>query len=348
MADTLTFDFTPPRQPAPELPSARSGLTVASYRIDETRYRRWCTENDRIALEPASAAAYLEHLAVTPPRPPDNKPRPPETLPRTHAYSTILRRLAAIGDAFLREGKRDPRKHRAVADALTRIRANMDRAERQQELDAARPVDRVVPADVDVVRVIVGKILEQTPENAGDQRRALRDRALIVLMYAAALSREEARTLQLDAIAPCDEGLAITVNRSEFKRRERTVTIVRGANPETDPVAALQEHLVGNSIISGFVFRGVTDTGVVSPPDQPISKSHFARIVSGRVEAAGLDPDLFTPAAFRAAVVFEIARSGGTLKDALAITGHKEAKHILGVFEAGRAAANHPSRFLRL
>ncbi|TAM91186.1 hypothetical protein EPN42_04810 [bacterium] len=347
MSTELTFDFTPPRRPARPLPSPRSGHTEEAYRADERRYRAWCALQACEPLAPQSVARYLTHLATTPPQPPDGKPRLIAVLPATHAYSTIRRRLAGIADAFARAEQPDPRRHPAVAKTMAAIARAVEHAQDEAEgVTAARAPQPKIPVDTDIVRMIVEAIDRRSATTPGAQLRALRDRALVLLLYSGAMSREEARRLHVRSIELVPEGLRATVNRSEFIKRARNVVILRGERELTDPIAALAKYLAAAGIEDAYVFPAVTNSGYVGT--EPISVAQFARIVSDCVRAAGFDPRKFTPHAFRSGLIFQIGRAGGTLAQALSQTGHKEPKHVVRIFEEGRAWANHPGRYLQL
>jgi site-specific recombinase XerD len=346
---SLTFSFTPARAPRRTLPSARSQHTEAAYRRDRERYLRWCEGEGCPPLGAESVAAYLIHLATSPPLPPDNKPRPAETLPATHAYSTVRRRLAAIADWFLsHDDVGDPRLARPVVEALRKIRADMDRvrAEQLPPEATARELVPVEAADVDVVRAIVERILEETPATAGAQLRALRDRALLLLCYAAALTREEVRTLQREGIVLSDDGVALTVNRSEFRSRERTVVLGRSDNPETDPIETLLELVAraGMAHDNDFIFCAIGDSGNVDA-SRPLSPAQISRIFNERVSAAGFDPRKVTPHVLRVSVAVQMQRAGGSIAEILAHTGHRDSKSLLQILKRG---AHWPQRTAEL
>lgn len=322
--------------------SARSSHTDEAYEIDRRRFLRWCADRNRPAHDVGSVAAYLENLACTPPLPPDGKPPriDPDAKaaqPHAHSFSTIRRRLAGIADYFIAQGLGDPRRSREVRKMLDDIRRDKDRVRMPEHKERA---------DAEYVTRILERMDGQSTLTGGEQLRYLRDRSLILVVFSGAMSREEARVLRVADVTPLPEGMQCVVNRSEFQSRERRPVILKGASEWTCPVTALARYLTAAGIGTGYIFRGILDSGYHD--DAPISKAQFSRIYEARVRAAGLDPRRVTPQAFVAGVAFQVGKSGGTLAQALALTGHKDAKNVLGAFLDGKAHADHPGRLLGL
>jgi hypothetical protein len=68
--------------------------------------------------------------------------------------------------------------------------------------------------------------------------RLVRDRAVILLLFAGALKRDELRTLTVENVAFAEGGIRVTVAAGD--RAPRDVVILAGTDPLTDPVAALE------------------------------------------------------------------------------------------------------------
>lgn len=318
----------------------KNSHTEAAYRIDQGRYLRWCMEPTRNLdpHDPASVGAYLRYLAVTPPRAPDGRVRTTAAQPRSHALSTIRRRLAGIASYFIEQHLDDPRNSVAVKEALKDIRTDSQ----------VRLPEETEPAPTEVLQRILKRMDEDPPLAGPARRRYLRDRALFLMLYAGAMTRQEVRMLRVRDITVFPEGLQCRINRSEYERRAREVIILRGADERTCPVRALARHLAESQIAKpeDYIFPPISDDDF--PENAPLSKVQFWRMFHARVRAANLDPRKVTPRAFRAGVAFQVGSTGGTLADVLALTGHAEARSVLKPFQDGKAWANHPANHLRL
>jgi site-specific recombinase XerD len=305
----------PADAPAP-IPDGRSGNSLAAYATDLRQFALWCAARHKPALPavPDDLVAYIAYLAATP---------PPGRTHGVHAFTTIKRRLLGIRFAHKQAHLTDPTRDPRVSRALWDLRRNNH-----------RPPVPTQPAPVESLMRILDALDSAPVTCPGEVIRIARDRALLLLLYSGALSREEARTLQVGAMTPTAQSVQIEVNRTEFDDRARVVRITAGRFAQSCPIRALQLYLRESGIEDGYLFRGISDGGFVS--EKPLSKAQVSRICEVRVRLAGLDPTKLTPQSFRAAVVVQVARSGGTLAQAMEHMGLHDPQSVSEMFRAGK------------
>jgi integrase len=131
------------------------------------------------------------------------------------------------------------------------------------------------------------KALRKIPEDLTD----LRDRALILIGFAAALRRSELVALDIGDIARHPKGLVITVRPSKTDQAGAGFTKAIPHGRKLGAVRALEAWLAAACITVGPVFRGVRGTRV-----RRLCAHQVARIVQKRAAAVGLDPTLSSAA----------------------------------------------------
>ena len=143
---------------------AAAPATLRAYRADWTHYAAWCAEKafTPVPADPATVGAYLTSLA------------------ESHAPTTIRRRLAAIGKAHRFNDLPWNPGHRDIQEplqALLRLHG--------------RPVEKAAALSLDMLRQLVA--------TCDRTARGRRDRALLLIGFAAALRRSELVSLHVDA-----------------------------------------------------------------------------------------------------------------------------------------------------
>jgi len=94
---------------------------------------------------------------------------------------------------------------------------------------------------------------------AGDDLRAARDRALLLVGFAGALRRSELVGLRFENVRFTDDGLVVTIPKSKTDQEGegQTVGIPYGSHPESCPVRALAAWLERSGIPSGYLFPAI-------------------------------------------------------------------------------------------
>jgi len=233
-----------------------SDSTRRGYARDLAVFRTWCQARAVAALpaEPQTLAAYLADLAQT--------DRP----------ATIGRKVAAIAVAHRDAGLESPTEHGMVKRTLAGIRREKGTAPHQK---AALLVD-------DLRRIIA-------PLGASLLDR--RDRALILLGFAAALRRSELVALCVRDVRVEEEGLVLTLRRSKTNQEGRleTIAVAYGSEPTTCPVRALRAWLAAAGLVEGPLFVGLTPQGGLR--GAALGDRMVAHVVKRRCKAVGIDPE---------------------------------------------------------
>lgn len=242
--------------------------TRRAYGADWARFGRWCRLRGASPLppDPALIGLYLADCVAP------AGPSPALSL------ASIERALAGIGWGYRQRGLTLDRADRRVADVLAGLRQG----------HAAPPVRKAAVSARDVLAMVATLPFDL---------RGLRDRALLLLGFAAGTRRSELVGLDRtrggtpDGIGwvEIEDGGAVLTLRGKTGWRE--VEVGRGSSDRSCPVVALETWLEFGRVESGAVFRRVSQDGARAL-DARLSDKHVARLVKATVRAAGLRPDL--------------------------------------------------------
>ncbi len=218
--------------------------------------------------------------------------------------STLQRRISAISQAHQAAQLDPPTRSLAVRTVMAGIR----RAKGTAQAGKAAAV-------TDTIRMMVGTL----PSSL----LGLRDRALLLLGFAAALRRSELVGLDVGDVAFTRDGLVITLRRSKTDQegQGRTIGIPPGANAVTCPVRALKGWIKAAGIEDGPLFRAITRHGHIAPAR--LSDKAVALVVKRTAQAAGLDPSVFAGHSLRAGLATSAAAAGVSERAIMAQTGHR-------------------------
>ncbi len=285
--------------------AARADNTLRAYRSDWRGFTRWCSAHGLAPLPaaPATVALYLtDHAEVL-------------------AVATLRRHLASIAQAHRSTGHDSPTADDTVRQVWQGIRRTLGTASRGK-----------ASLLTDDVRAMVAHL--------GDSPLDVRDRALVLLLYAGALRRSELVALDVDDVVGTAEGLVLTLRRSKTDQEGQGVTVgvPCGSDPATCPVRAYRRHLDVSGITDGPVFRGMRDGGRLS-----------GRAVAARVQRlAGLtghDVARIGAHSLRAGLITQAVANGAHERDVMRHSRHRSVAVFrgyvrdVGLFEANAAAA---------
>lgn len=296
-----TLDTTDANPPVPEglsaaaiayIERAQSPNTTRAYENDWSQYDTWCFEEGRdpIPVSPGQLASWAAHLceAVEPLAP-----------------STIQRKLAAVTS-----------RHRRMTGTKVdgSLAAAVLRAYRA-DLGHPRP-NQAAPVTIDIVRTIVAAI---PPTPAG-----LRDRALVVLGFAAMRRRSELASLDIADVDRVPQGLRVRLRTSKTDRagRGRWIPVPTGDNPDTCPVRAVTDWLdclAAHGITGGPLLRRIDHQGRIagepdytgtSAKDHRMTGAGISHAFKSACRRAGLDPAAWSPHGLRAGGATSAAEAG--------------------------------------
>ncbi len=295
------------------LAASKAERTVRAYRSDLADFEAWCTAHERSPLPaaPETVADYLSDMAS-----------------HGRKASTITRRLSAISQAHRMAGHDSPTHAQIVRMTASGIRRQLGTAPRQ-----ARPI----------LAAELRSMIEALPDNL----RGLRDRALLLVGFAAGMRRGELVALDVDDVVEEPEGLAVTIRRSKTDQegQGRVVGIVRGSRgPLTDPATAVRDWREAAGISEGPLFREVDRGGRVGATR--LSDRAVARIVKKAAVSVGIDPALASGHSLRSGLATSAAAAGAPERAIMATTGHRSTTMVRRYIRQGSKYVETASRYL--
>ena len=286
---------------------ARAENTRRAYAADQADFASWCSAEGLTSLpaEPSTVARYLTAKAGE------------------LRVSSLARRLAGIR-AWHRDSDLAPPESAELRRVWAGIRRRLGRPPDKKKALVLEDLARAVAA------------MPATP--AG-----LRDRALLLMMFAGALRRSEAAPLELDGpsagscrLLHVAEGLEIHLGRSKGDKQGQGVVV---AIPLTGtalcPVAALEAWLKAARIRSGPVFRKVDRWGTIGA--MALTTGSVSGVVKKAASSIGLNPRVFAGHSPRRGMATSAHRRGEDLVRIQRHLRHKRPETTTGyIQEAGR------------
>lgn len=269
------------------LSAEKAPATRRAYESDFADFETWCRQAAAPSLPaaPLEVARYLVSLA-------DRGFRP----------STIVRRCAAIRDAHRARSLEPPTNAEGVRAVLRGIRRKIGTAP-----------DRKAP----VTAKIIATIAAQVPATLAGRR----DRALILLGFAAALRRSELVALDAEDIEFTPEGMRVSIRRSKTDQEGAGYAIAVPHGTRLRPMQAVRDWLDASHIAEGALFRSIGKGGALHA--QRLSDRAVAEIVKRHARLVGLDADLFSGHSLRAGFVTSALESGADLLRIMDVTRHR-------------------------
>ena len=263
--------------------AATAENTIIAYSSDVERFLSW---GGSIPCQPAVLCRYLAEHA------------------ESNKATTLERWVAAISVAHKNANFDNPTRHPSVRNTLRGIR----REYRQK-------VHRVQPITSELLMSIVDKL---PPTLA-----AKRDRALLLLGFAAAMRRSEVSALEVGQITFLSSGMILDFGKSKTDQEgnDSEVAVPRAKDPRYCATLALREWLQAASIDSGPVFRSISKGGSVGR--NGLSTQAVANIIKKAVGSAGLDSQLYSGHSLRSGLVTSAVKAGKDLYKIREITRHK-------------------------
>jgi site-specific recombinase XerD len=286
----------------------KADSTRLAYASSFRQFDAWCAS---VGAEPmpatvATTAAYLAHMAS-----------------ERKKVSTIDRACAAIGYAHRLTGRPSPTLAEPVKAVLRGIRRRTGVA-----------VERKAPATARAITAMLKRIDTST-------LRGKRDRALLLLGFAAALRRSELVALNVTDLERTPEGVIVHIRRSKTDAvgHGHQVAVPRGS--KLRPIDALDEYLDSAPVLDGPVFRRV---GKGQRLGHRLTAQSVALIVKQRARAAKLDPALFSGHSLRAGYVTSALEAGADVMRVMDQTRHTQVQTLKGYDRRAKAFRDHSGR----
>jgi site-specific recombinase XerD len=286
--------------------SALAPATRQAYERDWLVFATWCAQRGVPAIPaiPATVAAFLAGEA-------DRGFRP----------VTIGRRAAAIAAAHRAQDHPNPCDSGAVAAVMSGIRRE----------HGTRPLRRAAPLELDPL----ARLLEPIDASTLAGRR---DRALLLLGFAAALRRSELVALDVEDLEfDTARGLKIVIrgSKTDQERAGATVAVPYARTRDRCAVRALQAWVAAAAIHRGPVFRQMRRGDKLT--DRRLSDQSVALIVKRRAQAAGLPPTFLSGHSLRSGYATAAAAAGVEERKIANVTRHKNLPVLRGYIRAATA-----------
>jgi integrase len=311
--DVGTVPATLSEQAKAYVRASKAGNTQRAYAVAWQDFSAWCLEQGREPLPaaPETIGEYLSDQAST------------------HKIATLRLRLAAIRERHRTAGFRIDASHPAIRDLLTGIARVNGSAPRKV---GALTVEQLR----DLVRHLgmVGGL------------KAIRDQAVLLVGFAAALRRSEIVALDVGDIQIGNQGLTLTLRRRKTDQEGAgtEIAVPYGRNPETCPVRALEAWLDASGrrdSISGPVFLGMRKAGKLT--SHRLSDRDVARIIKLAAVGAGYGNEQFSGHSLRAGFVTSAAEAGVPEWQIAQQSGHKSVPVLRGYIRRARLFHDNPA-----
>jgi site-specific recombinase XerD len=220
----------------------------------------------------------------------------------THSVSTLTRRLVAIGHAHTTGCHVSPTASELVRATMQGIRRSIGSTQRQ-----VAPLQKS-----DLLQMVRGL----------KGLRGLRDRAILLVGFSAALRRSELVSLDMSDVQFTAEGLLIRLRHSKTDQEGRGRTIaIPNARGRHSPNRALMDWIEASGISEGALFRRISRADNVLP--ERLAGQSVALIIKARASQAGLESDRLSGHSLRAGFVTNAAKNGASSSSIRRQTGHQ-------------------------
>lgn len=214
--------------------------------------------------------------------------------------STAYRRLMAIQRAHANGGHRSPTDDPAVRAAIRMLQQGRFPAKPGSKAKSdALPSKREPRSAKPLTRALLSRIDEALLNNMLDRR----DRAILLLGFAAALKRQKLAALDVRDFTWTMDAMTVAIREGQHVRT-LAVPITGGELCAATAVRDLIRHLAleGNTP----VFRAFNRAG--EPTAERLSASFISSIVKRRLHAVGIDPTGYSAESMRRGRIQEVAR----------------------------------------
>ena len=169
------------------------------------------------------------------------------------------------------------------------------------------------------------------------RRKAIRDRAMLLLGFVGAFRRSEIVGLKYEDLTFSRNGITALIRRSKTDQIGQGIekVIPYGSRPDTCPVRALQDWINEAEITYGYLFTDIDANGFISY--EPLGPRYVAQIIKNNVYIQSLGADRFAGHSLRAGFVTEAAKK--KIPESLIIlqTGHTKTSALSDYVRAARS-----------
>ena len=165
-------------------------------------------------------------------------------------------------------------------------------------------------------KAITADLLRQLLVTCDDSLRGVRDRAILLVGFAAGgRRRAELANLQVEDLRRIPQGYIILIRASKNDQAGEGLEVpVLG-----EAAQALRNWIVKSGLRTGAVFRGIKANNQLN---DSINGRTINRIVKQRIARIDLNPDDYGAHSLRSGFITESGRQGAHLRDAMQLSGH--------------------------
>jgi integrase len=255
--------------------------------------------------------------------------------------------LAAIAHYHKKYNYPSPHDSQVVVEELERIRRRVHVAPTQK-----------LPLTVDHLEQIVA-LLEADRRKPGGRtnlqrkaaaRRAIRDKAMLLVGFAGAFRRDELASLNFSDVAFRPEGLDAALAKSKTDQTGKGfIKAIPKGRESTCPKRALEDWIASMGVTSGPVFREIDRFNrlVLNTIDRPgMTGDAVARVVKKHVRRIGLDPDRYSGHSLRSGLITAAAEAGRSVHEIMSLSGHKDPATVYVYIRSAQRFESSPGRGL--
>ena len=219
-----------------------------------------------------------------------------------HSMATLKRRLASLSKVHNMKGWENPVKSEMVKMMVRGIARQYGKPQYQ-------------------VKPLLKEDLIAMLAYTNDKPKGLRDRALLLIGFSAALRRSELCAIKLDDLEQVDRGLVLTLPRSKTDQlgQGRKIGIPYGRG-HICPVKAVQEWIEALGDVE-YLFPAITKGGTIKQGH--VSDRAVADIIKHYAKKAGLEHERYSGHSLRAGLATSAAMNGVSTHKIRQQTGHK-------------------------
>lgn len=226
---------------------------------------------------------------------------------------TLTRRMSAVRRAHVGMGQPDPTAHPLVRNVLAGIWRTHGRPQRRARALSMNEIETMLP-------LMLGL-------------RGLRDRALTLLAFRAALRRSELVGINVEDLGFSHDGLLLHIRRSKSDQRSLgRIVAVPYAVSEVCAVRALQHWLAESHVEAGPVFQSISRAGQLKGR---LSAQSVGLIVKAYAKTVGLEECGLSAHSLRAGFVTAAINAGASVHAIQRQTGHKSIETLYKYVRTG-------------
>ena len=269
---------------------SKADNTIRAYKSDFNDFSRFCLKNGfkYLPTEPKIVALYLTYLSSR------------------SKMSTLKRRIASISVFHRLKGHYIDTKHPIIIENLMGIRRKMGSYQKSKKPILINDLKEIIKA-IDQVN---------TRDEIIDQKRLIRDKAIILTGFAGGFRRSELVSINYEDLEFVNEGVKIFIKRSKTDQSGEGMVkaLPYFENKEYCPVTFLKKWLEISKIKLGLIFS--------------ISDKSVSLLIKKYTSFAGLDSNKYSGHSLRSGFATVSADFGADERSIMSMTGHKTTQMV--------------------